>query len=321
MKASELKCSRTGATSISVPTAHRASGYSSKQKLLFWVRLAVAALALALLVNYVEPSKLLEAAYQAYEPYLGVAVILFVPNIAVQVAKWHYLLRLANPRHSVTASYQSFMVGYPLAFVTPGRLGEIGRAFFVKGISQVKTLKLFFLDKVTNGIVVICSGLTAISILYADELSFPMRLLLWGLVGLSCLAGAAGVWLRPCARWLGRVIRIHHFDSGHYLAVMSCSVLFYLVYLSQFMLLVFAFQPSSTASVFPAASSVFLVKTLIPISFSDLGIREGAAVFFLGTIGVSQAAAFSAAFLLFVINIGIPTLMGLPTLLGARRSL
>jgi uncharacterized membrane protein YbhN (UPF0104 family) len=283
--------------------------------------LAVAMLALALLVNYVEPGKLFEAGHHAYWPYLSIGVTLIVPNLAIQVAKWHYLLRLANPRHSFAASYKSFAVGYPLAFITPGRLGEIGRAFFVNGISQIKTLKLFFLDKVTNALVVLCSGVVGILILYREELSLSLRLLLWGAFGLSVLVTLSGACFKPVTKWLGKFIKIHHFGSPHYVALLSYSVLFYLVYLCQFILLVYAFHPTSIASAFPSVSSVFLIKTLIPISFSDLGVREGAAVFYLGKTGVSQAAAFNAAFLLFVINIGIPTMIGLPTLLGSRKEI
>jgi uncharacterized membrane protein YbhN (UPF0104 family) len=52
-------------------------------------------------------------------------------------------------------------------------------------------------------------------------------------------------------------------------------------------------------------------KTFFPaISLSELGIREGVSVFFLGQMGVDAASAFNAALFLFFINILIPSLIG-----------
>jgi len=70
-----------------------------------------------------------------------------------------------------------------------------------------------------------------------------------------------------------------------------------------------------------AAASMFLAKTILPISFSDLGIREGAAVYFFGKIDVSAAAALNASLLLFLFNIAVPAIAGLPILLKTKRSL
>ena len=48
------------------------------------------------------------------------------------------------------------------------------------------------------------------------------------------------------------------------------------------------------------------------VTLLDLGIREGAAVYFLGQLGYAEAAAFNAAFLLFCINLLVPAVVGLP---------
>ncbi|HEX9934008.1 MAG TPA: hypothetical protein VGB38_02325, partial [bacterium] len=51
--------------------------------------------------------------------------------------------------------------------------------------------------------------------------------------------------------------------------------------------------------------------TLIPFSIGDLGIREGAAVFFFLRFHVDKVTAFNSSLLLFAINIVFPTLLGL----------
>ena len=60
-------------------------------------------------------------------------------------------------------------------------------------------------------------------------------------------------------------------------------------------------------------------KTIIPpVSFGELGIREGASVYFLKQVGVSAAAGFNAAIFLFIINVLLPALTGLIFLLKRK---
>ena len=60
-----------------------------------------------------------------------------------------------------------------------------------------------------------------------------------------------------------------------------------------------------------ATTSTILTKTLLPISLADLGIREGAAVFFFSKLQVGKVAAFNGSLLLFAVNVLLPTFLGL----------
>ena len=70
----------------------------------------------------------------------------------------------------------------------------------------------------------------------------------------------------------------------------------------------------SNYTILPTLSGIaatMFSKIIIPISFGDLGIREGAAIFFLGRVNVLKIHAFNASLLLFVINILIPSVVGI----------
>jgi len=57
-------------------------------------------------------------------------------------------------------------------------------------------------------------------------------------------------------------------------------------------------------------------KTMIPpVSLGELGIREGASVYFLTQFGETASVAFNASIFLFIINLLIPALVGLVLLL------
>ena len=64
---------------------------------------------------------------------------------------------------------------------------------------------------------------------------------------------------------------------------------------------------------------VMFAKTIIPaISFGDLGIREGASVYFIKQVGEAAAAGFNASIFLFLINILFPALTGLILLIKRK---
>ena len=94
----------------------------------------------------------------------------------------------------------------------------------------------------------------------------------------------------------------------------------YLVFTSQFVLFVRAFAPGTAPfAAYLGVALVFFAKFLIPsVTLLDIGIREGAAVFFYGQLGVAEAAALNAAFFIFCTNLLLPAAAGLPFVLNMR---
>jgi uncharacterized membrane protein YbhN (UPF0104 family) len=56
---------------------------------------------------------------------------------------------------------------------------------------------------------------------------------------------------------------------------------------------------------------MMLAKSIFPISIADIGIREAGSVYFFALLGISSAAAFNASMVLFLINILLPSVVGL----------
>ena len=84
-----------------------------------------------------------------------------------------------------------------------------------------------------------------------------------------------------------------------------------MTYTVQLFILILAFEKISPLQSFAASSSAMLVKTLLPISLGDIGIRESASVYFYAKMGISKATAFDASFILFILNILFPSFVGL----------
>jgi len=278
-------------------------------------------LTLAFLIAAVKVELLLNVFKTANWSYLGIAFMIIIPNILVQVWKWLYILKLANSSVSFTTAFKSLLVGYPLGFVTPGRLGEIGRALYVKEVSQGKTFRLFILDKLTNLVVILLFGAVGILILFQTQLTPVLKTFIWVILVFITVFLLYSVFFTSLVNLIGRLTKVHDFSRKNHIILLAFSLLFYFVFLVQYLLLVLNFDAINVFEASKAAASMFLAKTILPISFSDLGIREGAAVYFFGKLGVSAAAALNASLLLFLFNVAFPAIAGLPILLKTKRSL
>jgi uncharacterized membrane protein YbhN (UPF0104 family) len=97
----------------------------------------------------------------------------------------------------------------------------------------------------------------------------------------------------------------------------AISFLFYSCFLVQYALLVVAFSNHNQfLNYFWAGNLMMFAKTIIPpVSLGELGIREGASVFFITQLGESASTGFNASIFLFFINVLIPSLIGLTLLL------
>jgi uncharacterized membrane protein YbhN (UPF0104 family) len=307
MTTSEMLCSPRAAASKFAPTARKVCDSTSKFLTRFWLKALVAGLALLLIIANLNLSSLLASLKIANWRHTSLALILLVPNLLIQGLKWHYLLTRIHPQMRFATSMKSLLVGYPLGWITPGRLGEIGRGLIITSLPPELTIKLAILDKITNLGVNLLAGL-------AGLLLFP--------INLESEVKAAGlilsaVLLATCTHPKLKIkLRTQFNISGqNYATLLTLSFFFYAIFLTQFLLLVLTFENINLITGASAAASVFLVKTLLPIAVADLGIREGAAVFFFGKIGVSSAAAFNASLLLFIINLVLPTIVGIYFLL------
>ena len=87
------------------------------------------------------------------------------------------------------------------------------------------------------------------------------------------------------------------------------SILFNLIFCAQFYLLLRSWGPVEAKAVW-AIPLVFGLKSLLPIAFMDLGVREGAAVLVFSLLELEPVPAFGAAIILFIINVLLPGIVG-----------
>ncbi len=264
---------------------------------------------------------------------IGAALILLVPNIYIQFFKWRYLVRLLKPPVTNREVVQSLLAGFTFGFITPGRVGEFGRAFFIKDCPWMSLLGITFIDKLFSLGVVFFWGALGLMFfvsrqLYLYTLAPIITFTLIALIVIYYVMFHPEV-IRGFLYSLNIILpfrdkiklligSLDNFHRRQALNLLIMSMAFYFIFFFQFYILVCSFEQTNLLPSFWAIASTMLVKSLLPISLGDLGIRESAAIFFLGKIGVHDFAAFNASILLFVINLLIPSLVGLVLVLKHR---
>jgi uncharacterized membrane protein YbhN (UPF0104 family) len=282
------------------------------------------------LVSWASIFKLLR---QTDAGYASTAVALLVPNLWLQHVKWLRLLHLIDPEIRKSDAAASLLAGFALGLVTPGRVGEIGRGFFLRNVDRVQATVLAGVDKLTTLAVIFLAGMAGViwavagaaggnaawpamtagflagSALLAMLLAPGRVSVLLGRARLSRLR-ALGTRLQNGV-WTGSTLRFR-------LVIVGLSLAFYITFVLQFSLFVAAFTGSVRPEYSLAAAVTLFTKSLLPISFGDLGVREGSAALVFARIGVPAAAAFNGALLLFVANVALPGIFGTILILVRR---
>lgn len=301
-----------------------------RRRLFFLLKLVLSAGTLSALVYYVDAEAGWEAARRANPLSVGMALALLPLNLWTEVVRWRRLVGLAVPAVTLPQAAGSLLAGYALAFVTPMRLGDIaGRVLALPYRPRSQIALLSAAESVLTQHACLVGGLAGLAALlvtpYLDGLVWQLLLAgaaLWTAILTLLILTPHRLHARFGARirigWLRRMLEVlRSFSIHEALVLLALSLLKYLVFWTQFVVLLRAFAPEASVALAGAvAAMVFLVKTLVPgVLLADLGIREAAAVYFTGLVGLGAAVGLNAALVLFAINIVLPTLIGVPFLL------
>jgi uncharacterized membrane protein YbhN (UPF0104 family) len=285
--------------------------------------------ALGYLVVVVEPSAIVAALSNAHWPWIAAALALLPVNLVVDGIVWRRLLRPVAPGVTPQQLGGAILSGFALGFVTPARAGEfVGRSLYIPDADPWSVSLTVFVQRLIDTAINVGAGVGVLAItLYSGVLSTTWPWVALLTVSAAFLGLLVGFLMTPAlaARLVRRLLpnrpALHQrvdilqaYQPRAVLRTVGWALLRYGVFCAQFLLLLYAFAPAlGLIEAISAIALTFFVKFMVPsVTIMDLGIQEGAAVFFLSLFGAAQAIAFNAALLLFIINIVVPTAAGVP---------
>ena len=260
------------------------------------LQLALATSLLAFLYYHLEPAAVIAALSIIDRQCIGGCVVLAAGGLGVQWVKWHWLLRTRLPAVRWSEALYSLLGGAVLGLLTPGRLGEVGRGvFFAEQRTEISLLA--GVDKFSSSLTTILLGGAAAWWLWPG---------LRGWLAVGALILGFALWMG----WrYGRDRYVVPLNARGWLMTMGLSLAFNFSFMAQFYWFCAAGGVGGIA-IFIAVPAVFALKTLMPIAFMDLGVREAAAVLVFSALDAAEQPAFIASMLVFGLNVLLPALAG-----------
>ena len=281
---------------------------------------------------------ILRNALQSPLRFLLVCTVLLIPvNWGFEALKWQLLGQKIEPL-SFLRAYRAVMVGLTLGFITPNRLGDYaGRVLELKSRERLEAIGAVFMGRYCQLVATVLAGAAgllyfilrfywapypgvSLSVIFLLlGLSAAMVLLLYNASAMVAVVAA----VKPLRRAVPYLAVMGAYTHREVSRLLLLSLGRYLVFLLQFILLLVLFEVRLTPVQYVSGvSGTFFLKSVVPsVSLlSDLGVRELSAMYLFGLLGEGRLQVLSASLSLWLLNIAVPSAVGLLFVLRLRFS-
>ncbi len=300
---------------------------SSRARWLKRLKLAFTIIVFAVLVVSVDPVAI-AATWRRTDPrWISLALVLIPPNLFCQYRRIVAALAPVYPAISFRAAIRPLLAGLAMGAITPGRVGELGQVMLLPSGGRTKAIGTLTLMRAYGFLSVVALGLAAWMANPALLRTDSRTAVCSGsavLLVLAALTGVAEWYFRREEHFAtGRLIRKIRGAEGVFAGVKTLSgkdrvrfcgwsLALSFVYLTQLTFLMRAFGAAVPLWDGLLAGAVTTgIVALLPVAAGNVGVRETAAVVVWKQVGTNAAAAFNGAFLLFLINVVLPGLVGI----------
>lgn len=263
----------------------------------------------------------------------GFPLLLFLKSI-----RWQRLIAASGGEFGLWPSFRSYMAAYSLGVVTPGRLGELARAFYLvstKTLPPVTAFRTVVSDRAYDLLFLLCFGLVGFLNMHTDFgpwFWIPQLVVLGAVAFLMVhLMGHSAAWFAgrlPVTRGLAWLVKDVASDLALPANVYNASITLaaYVVFFLMCHIMLRAVGVRLPFLWTCAVISCLSLMLLLPVSVAGFGVREVSLAYLLGLHGVSQetALAFSMAqflgFFVFGGLLGALFLLATPVSLSSLRA-
>jgi len=259
---------------------------------------------------------------------LTIAICLMPVNWFLESKKWKLLVNNFQQFNIKQAAY-SVLAGVSVAIMTPGRIGEYGgRLVGISQVNQPKAILANLISSLSQNIINVGVGLVAalifmqkfmplqqsifLSLMFISSIIIVVMLLIYFRIDL--LHGILAYL--PDWKWIQKirssVSSFQDMDSASLFTILGISMLRYVTYLSQYVLLIvfFGVTDDIVASILGVATIFFLQSNLpLPPALSVLA-RGEMAIFLWSVFTTNILGIIAASFSLWIINLVVPAILG-----------
>ena len=253
------------------------------------------------------------------------ALLVNMIAVIVKSYKWKLIVSTLKKELSLAASIKAFLIGFSFSVLTPAKLGDFIRAFYIRDeeCTLGKALSSVVTDRLID--IVMLFSFAFIGIL-VFSLLFHIEILSMSLLAVLAAAVASGIYLVTNKNLLSRLLRpffnifipqnhkktiaeyYHDFffglsvffhDKTIFVLVIIVGILSWIPPFVYAYLLALSIGIHLDLTFFVLVIPIISLLDLLPISISGIGTRDAALIFLFGLQGISPetAVAFSLLYL------------------------
>jgi uncharacterized membrane protein YbhN (UPF0104 family) len=260
--------------------------------------------------------------------YIAFALALMLVNWSVETIKWEILIQKVS-RINFFSALRIVFAGITVGIITPNRIGEIGgRIMFLKKGERTYGLLATSLGSFAQIITTTINGLAALLLLLLkfpettginpllDKISLVIVfVILIAFIGIYFKSEIIKPFLLKFSFFQSRKEQISFFSETEFstlLKVLFLSILRYSIFIVQFFLLLTYFNIEiSFVQTYISIGLIYLISTIIPTTtLIELGVRGSLAIFFIGMFTPNILGIVLSTFVLWIINLAIPSIFG-----------
>ena len=259
--------------------------------------------------------------------FLIASLLLVIPNWLLETLRWQ---KLVNEHISISfkKSLQAVLMGVTLGMISPQRIGEYaGRLFAVPTDKNWLSVKANFFTSLSLNITILMSGIVAV-LLFAQngKLIFDLSvnvILFAGIISLLILA-----LLFFNLRFFENLFKVeklltkikswgsfdaYQFSKQSLFYVLILSAARYIVFLSQYILLLYYFGIEIDLwSLYACVAVIYLIQSSIPLpGMLSILARGEIALLVFASFNVNEISILATTFCLWIINLLLPALCGM----------
>lgn len=233
----------------------------------------------------------------------GVIMVLFLKSV-----RWKLLLKAEKCDYNLISSFFAYMASYTIGLLTPGRIGEIARLYYVredKGLSMFRSFKSIVTDRIFDLALLFWFGSAGLLFFYKvlGEKSTLIYLLVTGLALLVIwFLGTFILKALKSERTLVTFLKESWTEmlEKRMLIPWVLTLLSYLLFYIANWFILYSLGYSLSLIEVGFILSIMSLVTLIPITLAGFGTREASLIYLFGFYSLSPEAAIVFSLLQFI---------------------
>lgn len=238
---------------------------------------------------------------------LGVLIVLGIKSY-----RWHLLISNEGYTYGPKKAFAAFMASDAIGIITPGRIGEIARLYYVRqgtNIGFFEAFKTLISDRIFDFFMLGWLGLAGMLYYFKSFGTYSPIEYIAGVLIAFIVLWAVGIrflkWLKDTK--IGLKIPIFNFIYSAFYAVNAkkailmwgLTLLAYFMYFLFSGIIMYSLQLTPTFFDIAMIMSIMSLSTIIPISIAGFGTREATLVLLFAYYGLSSETAISFSLLHF----------------------